>query len=214
MEPEDRDTGTTITVKCSTQERADSIMNSLTKLLLLSAICIAVIAFTAELAFGATDPATCAVSVTVSSTVEWDGDFAAIDLDAQEAAISAQAHSPEGSATITLWINTDTTLTADTTAAAQLEEDGAGTDTLTTKYKLSADGDGVATTGDTAASIAANGSDVYEVHSTFLTPGLAIVHIADDGATEVTLEVEATNPADEMANAGTYSATQTITATW
>lgn len=192
-------------------------MNILRKYILsLYVVCIAVIVgLSVKPAFAVTDTATCAVTVTVDSFVEWDGNFTAIDLDAQEASISLQAHSPEGTSTFTMWTNVNTTLTADNVGTtAQLEEDGGGTDLLTTKYKLSADGDGSTTTGDTAASISSNGSDVFEVHSTFLTPGLAIVHIALDGATEITLEVEATNPADEAANAGTYSATQTITATW
>ena len=76
-------------------------MNSLTKLLLLSAICIAVITFTVELALAAdpgADTADCAISVTVDTIIEWEGaDFPAIDLDSQESSISAQADTPEGS---------------------------------------------------------------------------------------------------------------------
>lgn len=195
-------------------------MNNLTKLLRLGAICIAVTFFTVELAFAAdpgADAATCAISVTVASIIEWDADFPAIDLDSQESTLDSQADSPEGTSTFTLWTNCNLTLSSDQTNAAQLYHNrggGATEDTLVTKYKISTDEAGVTATGATAAAVATSGSDAYLVHSSFLTAALAITHFNTDGAVEVTLEVEATNDADNVADTGAYSCVQTITTAW
>ena len=195
-------------------------MNSLTKLLLLSAICIAVITFTVELALAA-DPgakeATCAITVTVDTIIEWDGDFPAIDLDSQESTLDSQGDSPEGTSTFTLWTNCNLTLSSDQTALSQLyhsRDGGANEDTLVTKYKISTDEAGVTATGATAAAVTASSSDTYTVHSSFLSTALAITHFNTDGAVEVTLEVEATNDSDNVADSGAYEATQTITTAW
>jgi len=191
-------------------------MNRLAKYLFLLSICVLVlVCLTGKVAFAAdpgADAATCAISVTVASIIEWEGaNFAAIDLDAQEAAISAKAHTPEGSAAYTLWTNCNVELGADNTGTSQLTD---GTDVLITKYKISTDGDGDPETGAAAGAVTASSSDVYTVHNSFLSTALAITHFNTDGSAEVTLEVEASNEADEVADSGSYTATQTITATW
>jgi len=195
-------------------------MNSLIKLLLLSAICLAVIVFTVELAFAddpGPDTAECDITVTVASIIEWDGDFPAIDLDSQESTLDSQADSPEGTSTFTLWTNCNLTLSSDQTVLSQLYHSrggGANEDTLVTKYKISTDEAGVTATGATAAAVAASSSDTWTVHSDFLDTALAITHFNTDGAVEVTLEVEATNDSDNVADSGAYEATQTITTAW
>ncbi|MDD5010585.1 MAG: hypothetical protein PHQ00_00505 [Phycisphaerae bacterium] len=185
------------------------------KILLLIVIGVMAIGYNPRAVFAdevGPDAAECAISVTVDSIIEWeDEDFPAIDLDSQESSISAQATSPEGSAVYTLWTNCNVELSADNTATAQLTD---GTDVLVTKYKISTDGDGVTETGANAAAIAASGSDAYVLHNLFLATPLDIAHFNTDGAVEVTLEIEATNPSDEVADSGDYTATQTITATW
>lgn len=196
-------------------------MNSLTKLLVLSAICIAVIALTAELAFAAdpgADAATCAISVTVDSIIEWEGaNFPAIALDSQESTLDSQADSPQGSAVYTLWTNCNLTLSSDQTTASQLYHNrggGATEDTLVTKYTISTDEAGVTATGAEDAAVAASGSSTLTVHSSFLSTALAITHFNTDGAVEITLGVEATNDADNVADSGAYAAVQTITTAW
>ena len=186
-----------------------------TKLLLLIVICVMAICYSPKAAFAADpgpDTAECDITITVDSIIEWEGlAFAAIDLDSQESSISAQADSPEGSAAYTLWTNCNVELSADNTATAQLTD---GTDVLVTKYKISTDEAGVTATGATVAAVAASGSDTYTLHNLFLDTPLAITHFNTDGNVEVTLEVEATNDADEVSDSGDYTATQTITATW
>ncbi|MFA5239253.1 MAG: hypothetical protein WC476_06045 [Phycisphaerae bacterium] len=191
-------------------------MKNLAKYLILLVVCIVVmVSFPAKLAFSADpgpDSATCAISVTVDSIIEWEGaNFAAIDLDSKEASISAQGDTPEGSEAYTLWTNCNVELSADNTATAQLTD---GTDVLVTKYKISTDGDGDPDTGADAIAVAASGSDAYVVHGSFLATPLDITHVNTDGNVEVTLYVEASNAADEVSDSGAYTATQTITATW
>ena len=154
------------------------------------------------------DSATCAVSVTVDSIIEWEGAaFPALVL----AAITQQNSAPEDNDSFTLWTNCNVTLSANNTAASQLTD---GTDVLITKYKLTTDGDGTAASGADGDAVTASGSDAYALHNSFLTTPLAITHVNADGNVEVTLYAQATNDTDEVSDSGDYSATQTITATW
>ena len=181
-------------------------MNNLAKCLLL----IIVFFVTANLAFAADpgdDSATCAVSVTVASIIEWEGgNFAAL----APADITAQASAPTDSETYTLWTNCNVTLTATNTDLAELthsRDGGAMEDTLVTKYKIAFDGDGATATGGTD-------SADWILYSSFLSPALEITHFNTDGAVEVTLYVQATNDSDNVADTGLYQAVQTITAAW
>jgi len=194
----------------------DKIMKK-TMLLLLTVICVMVISYNPKPAFAddpGDDSATCAISVTVDSIIEWEGAaFDAIDLDAQsgEAPITAQADNPEGTSAYTLWTNCNVELSADNDADAQLDD---GTDVLVTKYKIATDGDGDPDTGADSDAVTASGSDVYALHNLFLATALDITHVNTDGNVEVTLSVEATNDTDEVSDSGSYTATQTITAAW
>ena len=81
-----------------------------------------------------------------------------------------------------------------------------GSSYLITEYKLTFDGDGSSTTGGPMVD--------WTDYSTFLVPAAVVMWVADDNDVEVTLHVRARNDADEVANAGEYIATQTLTATW
>jgi len=143
---------------------------------------------------------TCDISVTVSTIMEWAGNFTDISLTA----ISGQTDTPEGSQAQTLYTNCDLEISADTGTTARLSS---ATDNLVTKYKLSYDGDGLTATG---------GSDVviWTDYDTFLSTASAVTHIDTDGAVDVTLYVQASNPSGRVADAGSYTATQTLTASW
>lgn len=155
----------------------------------------------------AQDPvdATCTITVTVDGIMEWaGGTFPAIGLTPN---IAAQADQPEGFSSLDLYLNGDVSITAQTSAAAELEEDGAGTDTLYTEYKLVYDFDG------TGAD--SGGAPVdWTVYSSFLVGGSAVTHQPLDGAVNLTLWARASNPTGTLADAGPYTATQTLTATW
>ncbi|MFO8008723.1 MAG: fibronectin type III domain-containing protein [Candidatus Brocadiia bacterium] len=132
--------------------------------------------------------------------MSWDTDFPAIDLGS----VTSMADIVTGNSTATLTVTGHCELSADNTTAAQLSETGG--DVLTTEYGLSFDGDGSAATG---------GSDVsYTAYDSFLSPAVSVTHVSGDDSVDVTLSVRASVPAGEAPNAGSYSATQTITAHW
>ncbi len=179
-------------------------MKNSAKFFLLFAVCIVVISLTAKLTLAADpgdDSATCAISVTVNQIIEWEGAaFPAINL----AQINAKADTPADSAAYTLWINCNVSLTADNDTDSQLSN---ATDTLKTEYYIDYDGDGSSATGGTDTS--------YTEYDTFVAGGSAVTHVDTDGAVEVTLYARASvAEADEVPDAGAYSATQTITASW
>lgn len=129
----------------------------------------------------------------------WDADFDAISLTA----ISNQGQISEDSSTVTLFMDGDAEITADNSAASQLS---CATDELVTEYKLVFDGDGSSATGGSSTS--------YEAYNSFLSTASAVTYVAVDDNVEVTLFVRVRNNADEVADAGAYSATQTLTVTW
>ena len=187
-------------------------MKTLTKYSLsLCVVCIAVIVVLSVKPVFAAEPdssATCAISVTVSPVMEWAGNFAAgISL----AAINAYTDTPTGSDNQTIYTNCNFNLDADQTATAQLSS---ATDTLVTNYRMTEDGDAVATTGATDGQCTTSGLDSYVLYSSFLSTVLPITHVDTDGAVVITLYAQATNPAGEMADQGAYTATQTLTAVW
>ena len=151
--------------------------------------------------------ADCIIQVTVDTIMEWVGNFTTINLTT----IDDQTDISAGLETQTIYANCNFEIGALNTTTAQLSS---ATDTLVTKYKLSSDGDGSSTTGATAGAIAASGSDTWTDYNNFLTTELAITHVDTDGAVVITLEVQATAPSGEVPDAGSYTATQTLTASW
>ena len=152
-------------------------------------------------------PAECEISVTVNSIIEWVGNFTPISLTT----MVAQGDTPSDNETQTLYINCNIEISADNTATAQLSS---ATDTLVTEYKLDDDGDGSATTGATVGDKGASGIADWTEYDTFLGTALAVTHVDTDGAVDITLSVQASNLAGEIADAGAYIATQTLTASW
>lgn len=177
-------------------------MKTLAKVLLLVGLCVSV-----KLALAADpgpDSATCTINVTVGQIIEWEGAaFTDIDL----ATITAQGDTPSGSSEYTLWINCNVSLTADNDADAELDNTGGGgSDTLVTEYYVDYDGDGVTATGGT--------DTAYATYNNFISGGSAITHVDNDGGVEITLYARASNDSDNVADAGDYTCTQTLTASW
>jgi len=161
------------------------------------------------------DPATCTITASVDQIVEWEGaNFAAMSC----AVITAQADTPTDSEAYTLWLNCNVELSANNTGTVAQLTHSSTSDYLVTKYKISTDGDADPDTGADATAVTASGSNTWRTHTNFLTTPLAITHVDNDGAVEVTLEVQASNDMTghyEVADAGSYgSCEQTITATW
>ncbi len=109
-----------------------------------------------------------------------------------------------GNATARLLLNGDAELSADNTTTAQLS--GPGGDTLITKYRLTFDGNGLGATGA--------GEVGYASYESFLNTPVLITHVGGDDDVQVTLYARAEHDAGNVANAGAYSATQTLTVSW
>ena len=156
----------------------------------------------------ATDPpesksATAAVTCTVDEIIEWSADsFPAIEL----ANITAQGTEPYASQPLVLYTNGNVDISANHTSAAQLSKTGLTPDTLVTKYKLQYDGDGDTHTGGAMVD--------WTLYGSFLSTPSTVTHHSGDGAVQVTLSVKASNVTGNVANAGDYTATQTLTAAW
>ncbi len=135
----------------------------------------------------------------VGQIMEWDSNFGPIVLPS----IASKNQVSEGSSYANLSIDGDVEISADNPAAAQLSSAG---DTLITEYKLTFDGDGSSATGGSGTN--------YETYDTFLTTAALVRHKLGDDDVQVTLHVKASNYADDLANAGTYMATQTLTVHW
>jgi len=178
-------------------------MKMLTRRIVLLIGLVLLIDANIALAVPPNDDATANITVTVADIMEWSGDFATIALPD----ITTQTSAPTASQTTTLYTNGNVDITADNTTAAQL---ALGTDpnqTLVTSYMLTDDGDGTNTTGGTDQAS-------YTLYSSFLSPAYTITHVAGDGADVITLYAKAENPSGEVADAGSYSAIQTLTAAW
>lgn len=142
----------------------------------------------------------CSALLLGADFMNWDGNFSPIVL----ANITTLGAVPSGNSPITLLTSGNAEISADNSTTAQLSY---GTDTLFTEYKLEYDGDGAAATG---------GSTVdWTTYNSFLTPApSAVTHVADDNDVVVTLHVRASNYPSQLANAGEYTATQTLTVHW
>lgn len=149
------------------------------------------------------DTATASITVTVADIMEWSGNFSTIAL----LDITTLTSAPTDSQTTTLYTNGNIHITADNTTAAQLNLGTDPNQTLVTSYMLTDDGDGVTTTGGTDEAS-------YTGYATFLGSAYAITHVAGDGAVVIRLYAKAENPSGEVADAGDYSAIQTLTASW
>ena len=111
----------------------------------------------------------------------------------------------EGYSSLNLTLNGNATISADNSAAAQLTHTTSG-DTLVTEYKLTFDGDGDPNTGGETVD--------WTPYNDFLTTPSDVTYFTGDEDVEVTLHVRASNAAGTLADAGTYTATQTLTASW
>jgi hypothetical protein len=129
----------------------------------------------------------------------WEDNFESITLPN----LTARDAESEGEGEATLFTSGNAEISADNTTTAQLSS---GTDTLVTQYKLRFDGDGITETG---------GSTVpFTTYDLFLSTPASITYVPDDNDVTVKLIVLAKNYEEQVANAGTYTATQTLTVHW
>ena len=158
-------------------------------------------AFGVATAQPADDDATCDITCDVNNVMKWSGNFSAINL----ADITAMSTESTGSATPTLVTNAAADITADNSTTAQLSEPGG--EALVTEYQISFDGDGSSNTGGA-------GVGTWTAYNNFLSTATTVTYVTGDGNVDVTLEVRASSDGVEITKSATYSATQTLTASW
>jgi len=130
----------------------------------------------------------------------WESNFEPIAL----VNITTRDGVSEGDAQVRLFTSGNAEISADNTDAARLT--GPGGDSLYTEYKLRFDGNGINKTGGSAVS--------FTSYDSFLSSPASVIHVPGDDEVRVTLSVKVSNYANQLANAGTYSATQTLTVHW
>lgn len=140
----------------------------------------------------------------MGEVMEWDSSFDDINIATH---ITTQNSVVSGSATATLHTDGNVEITANNSATAQLS---CASDTLITEYKVSFDSVGGTTGNDTPS---------WESYEIFLNSGsggtaTTVTHVESDDYVDVTLHVQASNSSGNVANAGTYTATQILTAHW
>jgi hypothetical protein len=133
-------------------------------------------------------------------TMSWLGNFGSIGLPD----LDTRTGTSTGSANEFINLNGDIEISADNSAAAQLS--GPGGEVLVTEYSLSFNGDGSSATGGPPVD--------YTPHDSFLVPPAQVTHVPGDNFVRVTLGVRASHPSGDVADAGDYTATQTLTASW
>jgi hypothetical protein len=130
----------------------------------------------------------------------WEGSFGQISLGN----LSTQADVKTASASVVLFTTGDCEISGNRTIAAKLS--GPGGDSLITEYKLEFDGNGSGNTG--AATVD------FTAYDTFTSSPVIITHVFSDDEVSITLSVRASNYPNNVANAGSYSASQTLTVSW
>jgi hypothetical protein len=129
----------------------------------------------------------------------WESNFESITIPN----ITSRDAEEEGEGEATLFTSGDCEISADNSTTAQLS---LGLATLRTQYKLRFDGTGTTKTGGPQVN--------FTDYDTFLSTPASVTHVAGDDDVVVKLVVKVTNYADQLADAGTYSATQTLTVHW
>jgi len=129
----------------------------------------------------------------------WEDDFESITIPN----ITTRDAEEEGEGEATLFTSGDVEISADNTTTAQLS---LGTATLLTEYKLRFDGNGTTETGGPTVP--------FTSYDSFLSTPAAVTHVPGDDDVNVKLIVKAKNYDGQLADAGTYTATQTLTVHW
>jgi len=173
----------------------------LIRLTVVIALCLTTNSALADIVYDA--DATADVNCTVEEIAEWSGNYSTIQLPD---VTDQSSYTADANAVLKLYMNADVKITGN--ASAQLKKDGTDSDNvLVTEYKLTFDGDGETATG------VASPTD-WRPHNTFATGGETVTFVSKDGEVDVRLHVRAKNVVGELADAGTYSITQTLTIAW
>ena len=175
-----------------------------------SVVLVAVVAlFAAQVAWAGSDAAAVGITATVDSFAEWSeasptiasGDWTG---SADGTTISQAAEYLTVTKALTLYANATVTLTAAGTTNSGIATNG--TETLTTSYQIQGD----VGTPDAAYKAAGSGvGEFFEAANTY-----TVTHVSGDGSYAINLLVKAESEAAKAEDAGSYTCTTTLTATW
>ncbi|MBM4019044.1 MAG: hypothetical protein FJ288_12070 [Planctomycetes bacterium] len=161
------------------------------------------------LAPGATDNCIVSITGTVDPFAEWSAAAPAIAAgeftgSVDGTTISQVGEVLEATKGLTLYANANVTVTAAGTANSGIATNG--TETLTTKYKITGD----VTVPDAAWKTAGSGvGQFFNAGNSY-----SVTHVAGDGSYAIDLSVRLEAPADRSPDAGDYTCSITLTATW
>ncbi len=163
----------------------------------------------AGVAFAATDDAVVSMTATVDGFAEWADPAPTIAAgdwlgSVDGTTISQVAEDLTVTEALTLYTNVDVTLTQVGTANSGILTNGA--ETLTTSYQMQGDVD----TPDAAYKAAGAGAgEFFNASNTY-----TVTHVGGDGSYAINLLVQAESDDTQAEDAGNYTASITITATW
>lgn len=169
----------------------------------------ALVAVLFGLAAGATDDCVVSITGTVEPFAEWSdaaptiaaGDFTG---SVDGTTISQVGEVLETTKALTLYANANITITAAGTANSGIATNGI--ETLTTKYKIT----GNVTVPDAAWKTAGSGvGEFFNAGNSY-----SLTHVSGDGSYAINLGVRLESPAARAADAGNYTCSVTLTATW
>ena len=171
----------------------------------LPALLVACILMVPMAAWAATVDTTVTINGSVATFAEWDSTTQTVNI----AAITAVNQSKVGTGTFQLYMNGDVDVSAaGGTNSGVLKDNATSTYSLTTEYHLQGDLDVPDLAGTWLAAGAGAGEFFEAGHKYHIT------HDAGTGSYAVTLEVRVTSPAAAAPEAGAYSCTVVLTATY
>jgi len=173
-------------------------------------VLVAVVAlFATQVAWAGSDAAAVAITATVDSFAEWSEGSPTIASGDWTGSAGGTTISEVGeyltvTKALTLYANANVTLTAAGTTNSGIATNG--TETLTTSYQIQGD----VGTPDSAYKAAGSGAgEFFEASNTY-----TVTHSSADGSYAINLLVKVESEAGRAEDAGSYTCTTTLTATW
>lgn len=170
----------------------------------VAAVCLGL----AALAIGGTSVATVSITATVDSFAEWSSPTPSIGAGDWTGGASGHVAATDTTITVTkvltLYGNVETTITPTTTSNDGILTNG--TETLTTSYKITGD---VGTPDVAYKAAGTGGGQFFNAGNTY-----AVTHVPGDGSYAISLGVKLESAANRAQDAGNYTCSIKLTATW
>lgn len=165
--------------------------------------------FAAQAAWAGTDDAAVGITATVDGFAEWSDPSPTIATGDWTGSVDGTTITQVGedltvTKALTLYANANVTLTAAGTVSSGIATNGL--ETLTTSYQIQGD----VTVPDAAYKAAGIGvGEFFNASNSY-----SVTHVSGDGSYAINLLVQLESAADQAEDAGSYTCTTTLTATW